>query len=257
MNLWQIAIDQATGQALGPPEPVTGGVPADSDEASVSHDGSRLIFRANLSSTVPVAIPFNQAAEHLGTPIPLIRRNGSLEEVGDVSRDGQRLTLYAEGERQEDIFVSRSDGSEIYDGLPTTPFEIDPRRGHRTAPRSRSFRTGRGSTIWIIKPDGSGLRQVTSSPVDLLTPLYSPTGDRLVVSDFVGHAMFVDPGKAAADQQPVNLNTTLPGGIMEPLAWSPDGRRLAGAVAVPNGGPVGIGVYDIAANRATTVGDAA
>ena len=88
-----------------------------------------------------------------------------------------------------------------------------------------------------------------------MTPLYSPTGDRLVVSDFVGHAMFVDPGKAAADQQPVNLNTTLPGGLLEPLAWSPDGRRLAGAVAVPNGGPVGIGVYDIAANRATRIGD--
>ncbi len=254
MNLWQIAIDQASGKALGPPEPVTGGVQADSDEASVSHDGSRLIFRANLSSVVPLAIPFDQAAEHVGTPVPLIRRNGALE-VGDVSRDGQRLTLYALGERQEDIFVSRTDGSDL-------------RRITDDAFRDRSpvwspdgteiaFYSNRSGIyqIWIIKPDGSGLRQVTNSPVDVEFPIYSPAGDRLVVSDFIGHAMFIDPGKAASDQRPVNLNTTLPGGFLDPLVWSPDGRRLAGAVAVPNGGPVGVGVYDIAAKRATRISD--
>ena len=70
MNLWQIAIDQASGRALGPPEPVTGGVQADIDEASVSHDGSRLIVRANLSSIVPLAIPFDQAAEQRRHPGP-------------------------------------------------------------------------------------------------------------------------------------------------------------------------------------------
>jgi eukaryotic-like serine/threonine-protein kinase len=254
MNLWQIAIDQATGQALGPPEPVTGGVQAGSDEASVSHDGSRLVFRANLSSTVPLAIPFDQTTEHVGAPVPLIRRNGALE-IGDVSRDGQWLALYAMGERQEDIFVSRTDGSDL-------------RRITDDAFRDRSpvwspdgteiaFFSNRSGIyqVWIIKPDGSGLRQVTSSPVDLLTPLYAPAGDRLVVSDFAGHAMFVDPSRAAADQHPVNLNTTLPGGLLEPVAWSPDGRRLAGAIAVPNGRPVGVGVYDIAANRATRISD--
>jgi Tol biopolymer transport system component len=254
MNLWDIAIDQASGKALGPPEPVTGGVQASSDEASVSHDGSRLIFRANLSSTVPLAIPFDQVTEHLGTPVPLIRRNGSLE-VGDVSRDGQWLTLYTMGERQEDIFVSRADGSDL-------------RRITDDAFRDRSpvwspdgseiaFFSNRSGIyqVWIIKPDGSGLRQVTSSPVDLMAPLYAPPGDRLIASDFAGHAMFVDPSKAASDQHPVTLNTALPGGFLGPVAWSPDGRRLAGEIAVPNGGPVGVGVYDIAADRATRISD--
>jgi Tol biopolymer transport system component len=254
MNLWQIAIDEVSGKALGPPEPVTGGVQADIAEVSVSHDGSRLIFRANLSSVVPVTIPFDQVAEHLGTPVPLIRRNGALE-IGSVARDGQWLALYAQGERQEDIFVSRADGS----GLRRVTDDAFRDRGPVWSPDGTelAFYSNRSGIyqIWIIKPDGSGLRQVTSSLVSLQFPLYSPAGDRLVVSDLAGHTMFMDPNKAAADQRPVSLNTTLPGGFLAPLAWSPDRRRLAGMVRVPNGAPVGVGVYDIAAGRATRIGD--
>ena len=160
-----------------------------------------------------------------------------------------------QGERQEDIFVSRTDGSDL-------------RRITDDAFRDRSpvwspdgseiaFYSNRSGTyqVWLIRPDGSGLRQVTNSPVDLASPLYSPAGDRLVASSFVGHAIFIDPGTAASDQQAVNLNTALPGGSLIPLAWSPDGRRLAGDIVVPAGGPVGVGVYDISADRATSISD--
>ncbi len=112
MNLWSIAIDETSGRALGAPTPVTEGVQAAIGMPSLSRDGTRLVFRADLTSTVPLAVPFDPATEKVGAPTPIIRRNGSLG-VSDLSRDGRWLLFTNQGERQEDIFVSRTDGSEL------------------------------------------------------------------------------------------------------------------------------------------------
>ena len=255
MNLWRIAIDETSGRALGAPEPVTGGVSAAIDMPSLSRDGSRMVFRADLSSTVPLAIPFDPATERLGTPVPIIRRNGSLG-VSSLSRDGRWLLLTNQGERQEDLFVSRTDGSE----LRRITDDLFRDRAPAWSPDGReiAFYSNRTGTyqIWTIKPDGGGLRQLTSWRTDLGYPIYSPAGDRMIASEFSGRAFFLDPSKPAAEQQPRPANTALSQDAAALLqAWSPDGRRIAGVIALINGNPVGVAIYDVASDQVTKLSD--
>jgi eukaryotic-like serine/threonine-protein kinase len=255
MNLWRIAIDEASGRALGAPQPVTGGVSAAIDEPGLSRDGSRLVFRADLSLTVPLVVPFDAAAERIGTPMPIIRRNGSLG-VSSLSPDGRWLLYTNQGERQEDLFISRADGSE----LRRLTDDLFRDRAPVWSPDGKeiAFYSNRTGTyqIWAIKPDGSGLRQVSAWNTDLAYPLYSPTGDRMIASEFSGHAFFFDPSKAAAEQQPKPIATELSkGAAAELLAWSPDGRRAAGTIALANGNPVGVAVYDVATDQTTKLSD--
>ncbi len=87
-------------------------------------------------------------------------------------------------------------------------------------------------------------------------PLYSPTDHRMIASEFSGHAFVIDPSKAAAEQQPRALNTELSkDAAAELLAWSPDGRRVAGRIALANGNPVGVAIYDVASDRVTKLSD--
>jgi eukaryotic-like serine/threonine-protein kinase len=69
MNLWRIAIDEASGEPRGRPEPVTTGVQASAEMPAFSGDGARLAFRSRVSATNPVSIPLD--------PAPLISRRGA------------------------------------------------------------------------------------------------------------------------------------------------------------------------------------
>lgn len=258
INIWRVEINEATGAALGPPEPVTQGV-SSSRDVTVSRDGSRIAFTSASASTNPVAIPFDEAAEKLGMPKPLFDRTGFLSPTS-ASPDGQWIAYWNIGDRQEDIFISHADGS----GFRRVTDDAFRDRFATWSPDSKElvFYSNRGSgyNIYAIHADGSGLRAVTeranprepNGRADLLYPVFSPNGDRLVASGTRSDdTILIDPHKPWSSQTPEQLPMTVgPEGWIIPNQWSPDGARLLGPVVNASGGSGGVGVYDFATRKA-------
>ena len=88
MNLWRVAIEEASGRPLGEPEPVT--TPSNwSGYASFSRDGSRMAFASlNWRSTLQ-RVQFDPVREALvGSPTPMLRGTRSIRDHA-VSPDGR------------------------------------------------------------------------------------------------------------------------------------------------------------------------
>jgi serine/threonine protein kinase/Tol biopolymer transport system component len=257
MNIWRIAIDQASGAVRGGPEPITQGVTT-ADQATLSQDGSRIVFRSASSAVNPVALPFDPAMERAGAPRPLLDRTGSLIP-SSVSPDGQWLVLANTFERQEDVFVMRTDGS----GLRRLTDDHFRDRAPVWSPDGReiAFYSNRADNygIWAVRPDGSGLRPITQRSAgnseNLLYPAYSPSGDRLLASRLrANETIRIDPRREWGAQQPDTLDMKVTGDSwLVPSAWSPDGRRLVGTVVNTAGSAIGVGVYDLETRSARTI----
>ncbi len=253
MNIWRVPMSEASGKPAGPPEPVTAGV-ATTDEPSLSNDGRRLVFRSAEFSVNPAAIPFDPVAEKAGPLKLILDRSGSMAPSG-VSPDGQWLVLWNFGEHQEDVFVVRTDGSELR-RLTDDAFRD---RAGVFSPDGKeiAFYSNRSNNynIFTVKPDGSGLRQVTESQggnnQNLLYPGYSPSGDRLLASrSRAPETLVVDPRRPWKDQKPESYDLRLPdGGWLVPSKWSPDGKRWLGTLANASGSTTGIGVFDLASRK--------
>jgi TolB protein len=85
--------------------------------------------------------------------------------------------------------------------------------------------------VWVMRPDGSGLRNVTNDPADDIEPALSPDGSRIAfISDRDGsHELHV----IAFDGTSVVRLTDDSGAVGWP-AWTPDGNRIAYERAWPS-----------------------
>ncbi len=257
MNLWHVAIDESSGTPRGSPEPVTLGVEAAIAQPGFSRDGAKLIFRSTVQAINPAAMPFDPVTEQAGAPRLLFHRTAILVPTG-VSRDGQWLALSNIGERQEDVFICRADGSDL------TRLTDDDARDRRPvwSPDGAhlAFYSNRSGSyqIWVIGRDGGGLRQVPDArESDLLYPVYSPSGDRMVASTHTLNRplRLFDPSRPWAGQQAAVVPLQLPPGSSVGLTdWSPDGRRLSGSSLNASGVAIGVSVYDVATRTLRSVG---
>ncbi|MEZ5317791.1 MAG: protein kinase [Vicinamibacterales bacterium] len=250
MNLWRIAVDPATGEPLGAPEPVTMGAQATASLPSFSKDGRRLAFRSRIGSVNPFEIPFDPATLKAGEPRLLDSRANARIPSG-VSPDGSLVAYFSLGDRQEDLFVGPPGGGmrRVLDDAPRD-------RAPMFTPDGQSLvfysnRSGRWEP-WKIALDGSGLEKVADVPAGVVYPLISPRGDRLVAAAGTSRTVFTVPLEPGG--QPSELPGVMVGDdIFAPLAWSPDGRRLTGTLGAPSGASTGVGVYDFASRTATRV----
>jgi serine/threonine protein kinase/Tol biopolymer transport system component len=254
MNLWRVAVDEASGQPLGAPEPVTLGVQALIAMPTFSRDGTKILFQSTLQSVNPAAISFDPQTERVGPVRVLFRRNGILGPTS-VSPDGQWLALANVGERQEDIFTSRIDGS----GLAKLTDDPSRDRGPRWSPEGTelafySNRTG-NYEVWIVGRDGARRRQASAMRIDdLLNPSYGPRGE-IVAEEQEPNAPlhFFDPRRPWTDQTIRTLKPESPAGYLSRTTWSPDGRRLASVVRPPSGRSGALAVIDLQSEKLTAV----
>ena len=155
------------------------------------------------------------------------------------SPDG-RTIAFTSLSPQEDVYVVPSGGG--------TPVQLtdDPEFDRYVSwspdgkrPLFESLRNGRYET-WAIHPDGSGLEPLTRTTREESgwVPLLSPAGDRLATSLADGIAVF-DARQALPWEHPQRFPPPPgpPGTNFGALAWSPDGRRLAGYVYRGNDPP--------------------
>jgi len=253
MNLWRIEIDQSSGRVAGAPEPVTTGVQASAELPSLSKDGARLVFRSRIASVNPIAIPFDPVARNAGVPRILNNANTTLIP-SDISRDGKWLALFNIGEQREDIFVGAADGTLIRRLTDDATRDRGPVWTPDGAILFYSNRDGRWQ-IWTIGADGGGLRKIASPPDDVVYPVPSPEGDRVV---FTGVTSATYVASLAPGVPPDTNFRTLEGMSVDthplwPTAWSADGEKLAGIIAAANGSPLGLGVYDFKTGLARQV----
>jgi Tol biopolymer transport system component len=92
----------------------------------------------------------------------------------------------------------------------------------------------RTSGIWLVRPDGSGLHRILRHLPNVSDPVWSPRGDRLVVSD--GARLLVVAPDGSQRRVLTLLAADAKGGRVDPEpAWSPDGNEVV-FVQVRRGG---------------------
>jgi Tol biopolymer transport system component len=258
MGIWRVGIDEASGRTTSAPEPVAAGVDVSMDLPHFSSDGSFLVFRSMIESVNPAAIAFDPVTERGGDVRLLQHRTGNLMPT-DASPDGKWIALNNLFERQQDIFIMRSDGTDLSrltddlarDWLPM--FTPD-----SSAVTFYSNKNGRYDS-WSIRLDGSNRFVLTAfAGEDTRNPIFAPDGRRLVftIQNSRGDMLIGTP------PWPITRRTAtlvkmpdLGGGRFSPTNWSHDGRWWSGGILGASGGIQVNALYDVAAGTLRQLSD--
>jgi Tol biopolymer transport system component len=247
MNLWRVEIDERSGQVRGDPEPMV--TPATwSGDLSFSRDGSRFVYASLDFRTTILRAAFDAAhGVIVGAPVPILKSNFPIRDH-QVSGDGNWLAFTTSGV-QEDLFVSRLDGSD-YRRL-TDDAARDRGPGWSPDGSRIAFYSDRSGTyeMWTIRPDGSDLRQLTAHTGNPGFPVWSPRGDRIAEGYFSWSLL--DPNRTMAS--PIPEAAPSPTERFLPTSWSAETNRLAGIVASDDGSRTRIGLYNLATRQYTSV----
>jgi Tol biopolymer transport system component/serine/threonine protein kinase len=239
MNLWRIAVDEASGHPRGEPEPLT--TPAAFvAHPSLSADGRRIAFSSVLTQQNIQAMRFDPATLTMSDPTWLT--TGSRQwSSPDPTPDGEWAVFYSRDLPEGDIFVVRLDGTGLRQVTGGPPVDRMPRwapDGERIA--YFSDRGGGPLQVWIVRADGGDNQQITQGE-GKGTAVWSPDGSMMAVN-----GAFRQNGGAA----PFLLNPARPGEekvlpppeeALQPFvanSWSPDGKRLAGMISYSDKGVV-------------------
>jgi serine/threonine-protein kinase len=251
MGIWRIRVNQSAGSATGAPELVAAGANGSMDLPRLSRDGSTLVFRSELHSVNPEAVAFDAAAGRITSTSLLEHRTGNLVPT-DVSPDGKWLALYNRLERQQDIFVMRTDGS----GLARLTDDVARDWVPRFTPDGTgvTFYSNKSGAYdaWMIQRDGSGRTRLTDFPVNaraggITYVMLAPDGKRLVTTDQSGqHKAWIAASPWPATKRTATAVQPLdrPGLTAQPNYWTRDGRWLSGAVETANGDNRGTVLWD-------------
>jgi eukaryotic-like serine/threonine-protein kinase len=242
MNLWRIPIDERSGKTRGEAEPVM--TPSRfSGHYSISRDGSRILFSSIEQTEAVRAIAFDPVAGATVGESRQVLAGSFLVFSSQVSPDGRFVAVTNRG-GQEDLSIVDVATGEM-------------RQITNDAARDRApvwspdgqllyFYSNRDRDryeIWAVRPDGSGLAQIThTTGRSVWYPGVAPDGKRLAFFNDEHSYVMVDS----------RIETLPPSGEgLHPAmsTWSPDGTMLAGEVR----DRPGLAVYTLATRTYRTL----
>jgi len=225
-NLWRLRIDGATGRAVGEPENVV--LPSEF-VIMASRTGERWVYASRaLRSTIEKAA-FDPVKERfVGAPERVLEMTTELQSL-DLSPDGSTIAYTTVFPRQ-DLFVAALGGGspvQLTDDPARDRFASWDPDGSRIL-----FTSSRGGRYeqWAIRPDGSGLEQLTRSTEEISwAPGISPDHGLLMVLSDRGTSIFDAGGPTPWE----SFERVPPVEAPEPetflgFFWSPSGDRVAG-----------------------------
>ncbi len=226
MNLWRVAIDEASGRPRGEPRPFT--TPSRmSGSISLSREGRQLMFVSSDQRSTIQRFGLDPATGRVTSPPRPAFQGSRVIYTQDLSPSGEWIVFSTLGVR-EDLFVVRADGT----GYRQITDDASRDRGPKWSPDGKrigfySDRSGRYET-WTILPDGSKIEQQTrtTGPSRWDTE-WSPDGKRLVTTDGV-QTWIEDLTKPLAERKAEPLPPLEVKRALLPRSWSPDGLTLAG-----------------------------
>ncbi len=251
MNLWSVPIDRETGAAAGAFEAVTVAGQLNG-QMSIASSGA-IAFTATTVSERVVRIPVDRDMNATGPREVIVAGSREIWDL-DVSQDGERIAFKGFDDR-EDLFVATADGSAV---RRLTNDRFKDRQPHWTSGSESilffSDRSGRYE-VWRIRPDGSGLEQLTATTGDNPSvALPSRDGTRMTfsigtiphVADLTGPIPIErwDPIAALGERT-----------YILPIAWSSDGTRIVGSGMVDGAVPAGVWVCEMDAPSCQKIAD--
>ncbi len=253
-NLWRIVLDQ-DGKPAGDPVAITTS-PQSHIAPRVSRDGRRLIFASFTDGARLMRVALDPISGTLkGAPQPVIGGTRAIYN-GDIAPDGTTLVTNSYGQ-QEDLFIAAIGGG-ITRQLTNDKFKDRLPRWSPDGSRIAFFSDRGGHyEIWWIRPDGSGLEQISAPGKDgYIEPRWSPDGKKVVAYETSTFRVAIFDVTGTLPVQPVLLPEVQRSvGKFYVNSWSRDGRRLAGTIVRPDGSMNGIATYSFDTGRFDTISE--
>ena len=145
-----------------------------------------------------------------------------------LAPDEQSFVYLARGEPQQDLFTADRAGAPLHRLTDDVAQDIVP----RWSPDGQwiaflSDRSGKYE-IWKVRPDGTGLTQMTHEPDrEVIAPVWSPDSRQLLYQVRNVNSYVIEAARSGTEQAPQSLAGQPPPGFI-PWDWSADGAYLVG-----------------------------
>ncbi|HEV8369262.1 MAG TPA: hypothetical protein VGQ39_15010, partial [Pyrinomonadaceae bacterium] len=227
MNLWRVSIEENTGRLQSAPEPAT--LPANNcQHGSFARNGKSLVYGQSTRNENVWQIGFDPARGQVNGTATFLTQGLKRYTYFSLAPDEQSFVYLARGEPQQDLFTADRTGSPLHRLTDDVAQDIVP----RWSPDGQwiallSDRSGKYE-IWKVRPDGSGLAQMTHEPDrEVIAPVWSPDGSKLLYQIRNVNSYIIDANRPGTEQIPQSLPGQPPPGFI-PWDWSSDGKLLVG-----------------------------
>jgi eukaryotic-like serine/threonine-protein kinase len=227
MNLWRVAIDESTGRLYSAPEPAI--LPSNNcQHLNFARQGSALVYGQTTRSENLWQIAFDPASGQVSGAASPLTQGLKRYTLFSLAPDEKSFVYLARGEPQQDLFTADLAGTPLRRLTDDAAQDIMP----RWSPDGGwiAFISDRGGKyeIWKVRPDGTGLTQMTHEPdKEVIAPVWSPDGRKLLYQIRNVNSFVIDADRPGAEQTPQMLPGQPAPGFL-PWEWSPDGQYLAG-----------------------------